>query len=321
MRRYILKRVLLMIPVLLGVTLLIFTLLYFSDGDPARNMLGTEATEKQVEELREEMGLNDPFVIRYVRYLKQLTVDHTLGTSYMTKQDISGEIVERFKVTFVVAVESTVIALIIGTLFGVIAAVKQNTWIDNISMTAALIGASMPAFWLAILLSVIFALHLHVLPASGWGTFKDTILPCVSLAIGAAGGLARQARSSMLEVIRQDYIVTAKAKGVSNLKVIFVHALRNALIPVITSAGNTLGWLVGGVVITEQIFSIPGLGMYMVSAINQRDYPVVQGGVLFIALMFSLVMLLVDILYAFIDPRIKASYKTARKAKKRKAYL
>lgn len=302
-----------MIPVLLGVTFLIFVLLNFSDGDPARNMLGPEATEEEVQELREEMGLNDPFIVRYGGYLKSLVIDHSLGTSYMTRQDISSEIVSRFKVTFVVAVESTIIAIVIGTVFGVVAAVKQNSWIDNLSMTAALIGASMPGFWIAILFSVVFALHLRWLPPSGWGSFEETILPCVSLAIGAAGGLARQARSSMLEVIRQDYIVTAKAKGVSNFKVIFVHALRNAMIPIVTSAGNTLGWLVGGVVITEQIFSIPGLGMYMVAAINQRDYPVVQGGVLFIALMFSIVMLLVDLVYAFIDPRIKARYKTAKK--------
>lgn len=172
----------------------------------------------------------------------------------------------------------------------------------------------MPGFWVGLVLSILFALTLHWLPASGWGTFQQTILPSVSLALASAGTLARQTRSSMLEVIRQDYIVTAKAKGISRFKVIYVHALRNALIPIVTSAGMQLSWLIGGTVVTETVFSVPGLGMYMVTAINQRDYPVIQGSVLYMAFAFSIVMLLVDILYAFIDPRIRAKYKSGKKA-------
>lgn len=315
MTKYIGKRILMMVPVLLGVTLLIFTLLYFADGDPARNLLGADATEEEVQELRDEWGLDDPYLVRYGNYMKQLLVDHSLGTSYVNKKEVSGEIIDRFQVSFAVAVESTILAVVFGTVMGVIAAVHQNTWVDNVSMVAALIGASMPGFWIGLVLSIVFALNLGWLPSGGWGTFRESLLPCISLAIGAAGGLARQTRSSMLEVIRQDYIVTAKAKGVSRFKVIYVHALRNALIPVVTAAGATLSWLMGGVVVTETVFSIPGLGMYMVSAINQRDYPVIQGSVLYIALTFSVVMLAVDILYAYIDPRIKARYKTAKAVK------
>lgn len=314
MGKYILKRILMMIPVLLGVTLLIFTLLYFAEGDPARNLLGADATEEEVQELRDEWGLDDPFLVRYGRYLKQLIIDHDLGTSYVTKQEISSEIFSRFQVTVVVALESVFLALIFGTILGVIAAVRQNTWLDNTSMVLALIGASMPGFWVGLVLSILFALTLHWLPASGWGTFQQTILPSVSLALASAGTLARQTRSSMLEVIRQDYIVTAKAKGISRFKVIYVHALRNALIPIVTSAGMQLSWLIGGTVVTETVFSVPGLGMYMVTAINQRDYPVIQGSVLYMAFAFSIVMLLVDILYAFIDPRIRAKYKNGKKA-------
>ena len=314
MIRYIVKRVLMMIPVLLGVTLLIFTLLYFADGDPARNLIGADATEEEIQALRAEWGLDDPYFVRYGRYLKQLLIDRDLGTSYVTKQNISTEIIPRFKVTFLVAVESTVLALVFGTVLGIVAATHQNTWLDNSSMVAALVGASMPGFWIGLVLSIIFALKLRILPASGWGTFAQTILPSLSLAITSAGTLARQTRSSMLEVIRQDYIVTAKAKGVSQFKVVYVHALRNALIPIVTSAGMQLSWLIGGAVVTETVFSIPGLGMYMVTAINQRDYPVIQGSVLYMAFAFSIVMLLVDILYAFIDPRIKAKYKNAKKA-------
>ena len=315
MIRYIGKRIAMMIPVLLGVTLMIITLLKCANADPARNLLGADATEAEVQELRDEWGLDDPYLVRYGNYLKQLLVDHSLGTSYVNKKEVSAEIVERFRVSFAVAVESTILAVVFGTVMGVIAAVHQNTWIDNASMVVALIGASMPGFWIGLVLSIIFALNLGWLPSGGWGTFKESLLPCISLAIGAAGGLARQTRSSMLEVIRQDYIVTAKAKGVSRFKVIYVHALRNALIPVVTAAGATLSWLMGGVVVTETVFSIPGLGMYMVSAINQRDYPVIQGSVLYIALTFSVVMLAVDILYAYIDPRIKARYKTVKAVK------
>ena len=311
MIRYIGKRLLWMIPVLFGATLLIFTLLYFANGDPARNLLGPDASEEEVQELRDEWGLDDPYLTRYGNYIKQLLVDKSLGTSYVTKQDVSQEIVSRFKVTFLLALESTAVAVLFGTVMGILAAVHQGSVLDNVSMVVALVGAAMPGFWIGLLLSILFALKLGWFPASGWGGFKESILPCLSLAIGSAGSIARQTRSAMLEVIRQDYITTAKAKGVSRIVIICSHALRNALMPIVTSAGMTLAWQIGGVVVTETVFSIPGLGMYMVSAINKRDYPAIQGSVLFIAVVFSLVMLVVDILYAYIDPRIKAKYKNS----------
>lgn len=298
-----------MIPVLLGVSLLVFTLLFFAKGDPARAKLGGDATEEEVWELREEWGLNDSFVVRYVKYMKKVVCEFDLGTSYSTGKSVSEEILSRFSYTLQLALISVALALFFGILMGIIAAVKQFSAIDHISMIAALIGSSMPAFWVGLMMSLLFSLKLKWLPASGWGTWKQMVMPCVAAAIGHAGGVARQTRSSMLEVIRQDYIVTAKAKGVGYLKVIFVHAFRNALLPIITAAGNILGGSLGGAVIIETVFSIPGLGMYMVDAISRRDYPAIQGSTLFLAVMFSIVMLIVDILYAFADPRIKARYK------------
>lgn len=313
MARYILKRILMLIPVLFGVTLLVFTLLYFAKGDPAATKLGSEATEEEIQELREEWGLNDSYPVRFGRYVKQVLIDHDLGTSYATGKSISQDIVYRFKITFQIAMISVGMALVFGVLMGIVAAVKQYSIWDNASMVAALIGSSMPGFWIGLLMSILFALKLGWFPASGWGTFKQMLLPCTASAIGLAGGLARQTRSSMLEVIRQDYITTARAKGISNLKVIFVHAFRNALIPIVTAAGNVLGFSLGGAVVIEAVFSIPGLGMYMVDAINKRDYPAIQGSTLYMAVVFGSVMLVVDILYALIDPRIKARYKTVKK--------
>lgn len=309
MGKYVLKRILIMIPVLLGVTLLVFTLLFFAKGDPARAKLGGDATEEEVQELREEWGLNDSYIVRYVKYIKNIVFHFDFGKSYATGKSVSEEILSRFGMTLQLALVSVALALFFGILMGIIAAVKQFSAIDHISMVAALIGSSMPAFWVGLMMSLLFALKLKWLPASGWGTPEQMIMPCIAAAIGHAGGVARQTRSSMLEVIRQDYITTAKAKGLSNFKVIFVHAFRNALLPIITAAGNILGGSLGGAVIIETVFSIPGLGMYMVDAINRRDYPAIQGSTLFLAVIFGLVMLLVDILYAFADPRIKARYK------------
>ncbi len=313
MGRYILKRIFAMIFVVLGVTFLIFTILYFTPGDPARMILGADATDAEVLALRTEMGLDDPFLVRFFSYVKQVFIDFDLGTSYVNNRSVSSEILSRFPKTFEVAILSVVFAVVIGIPLGIMAAVNQYTWKDNASMVVALLGVSMPHFWVGLMLSLLFALKLGWLPASGFGGIEHLIMPCLSIGLGGAGGIARQTRSSMLEVIRQDYIVTARAKGLKERTVIYVHALRNALIPIITQVGNMLGVQLGGAIVVESVFSIPGLGSYMVSGIKSRDYPAVQGSVLFVSIVFGLVMLLVDIMYAFADPRIKAQYQRKKR--------
>ena len=313
MIRYILKRLFTMIFVLLGVTLLIFTIMWFCPGDPARSLLSDEATEEQVQALREEMGLNDPFFVQFFDYLYNAIVHQDLGQSYQTKIDVSTEIASRFPNTVKVATLAVFIAALFGIPLGVMAAVHQSTWKDNVAMAVSLVGVSMPGFWFGLMLSLLFALTLGWLPASGFAGPEYLILPCVAIGIGGVGLISRQMRSSMLEVIRQDYVVTARAKGQVEWKVIYVHAFRNSLIPVITQIGSMFGHQLGGAMVAETVFSIPGLGTYMVNAIKARDYPAVRGSVLYVALVFALVMLMVDLLYAFIDPRIKAQYSNKKK--------
>jgi len=312
MGRYIINRLLWMIPVVLGVTVLIFTLLYFVPGDPAYTILGPTATEDQLEEKRIELGLNDPYVTRLIRYAKDVYIRFDFGMSYVNNTSISAEIMSRFPRTVVLCLGSMIIAMLIGTPLGVNAAVHQGGVWDTASMVLALAGVSMPPFWVGLILILFFALRHNWLPSIGYATILHYILPCISNSFQGLALMARQTRSSMLEVIHSDYITTARAKGLSKRRVIFGHALPNALIPVITIAGTTLGNMLGGTVVIESVFSIPGIGGYMISGINARDYPVVMACVIFLAIMFSLIMLLVDLLYAAIDPRIKAQYAQKR---------
>lgn len=305
--KYIGKRLLMLIPVILGVTLIIFIMLALTPGDPARQILGGEATEEQVEALREEMGLNDPLPIRYLRYIWDM-LHGDLGTSYSSKQPVTKELLERFPTTLLLSILCTVVGAIIGIVFGIISAVKQYTIFDNVSRVLALAGISIPSFWLGLMLVIIFSVNLKWLPSSGFYGPEYWVLPAITVGLVQAATVMRQTRSAMLDVVRQDYIRTAKAKGQTELKVVMSHALPNAMIPIITVLGMQFGHGLGGAVISEQIFAIPGIGKLMVDSITARDYPVVQGGVLMIAVSFTVVNLLVDILYAFIDPRIKALY-------------
>ncbi|NCB62125.1 MAG: ABC transporter permease [Clostridia bacterium] len=314
MLKYIGKRLLMLIPVMLGVTFIIFAMLALTPGDPAVQILGTDATPEQIEELREELGLNDPFILRYVRYVWD-ALHGDLGTSYVTKQPVAKELMERFPTTLLLAVLCTMVGAVIGIILGIVSAVKQYTIFDNISRVLALAGISIPSFWLGLMLIILFAVNLQWLPSSGFYGPRYWILPSITVGLVQAATVMRQTRSSMLEVVRQDYIRTARAKGQTELKIIISHALPNALIPIITVLGIQFGHGLGGAIISEQIFSIPGIGKFMVDAINARNYPVVQGGVLMIAITFSLVNLLIDLLYAFIDPRIKSLY-AAKKQKK-----
>ena len=309
MLRYIVRRVLVLIPVLLGVAFCVFTLLYLTPGDPARMILGDLATEEAVQEFRNREGLNDPFLIQFGNYVWKAVTKGDIGRSYVTKRSVAQEVLAAFPATLKLSALAMVIAILVGLPCGILSAIKQYSLFDTVTMIFAMIGLSMPVFWLGLLLILLFSVHLRWLPSSGFGTFKAMILPAVSLSAQAISMVTRMTRSSMLEVIRADYIRTARAKGQKESVVIWVHALHNALIPVVTLCGLQFGHLLAGAILTESIFAIPGIGRLMVSSIMQRNYPVVQGGVLFIAIAFSIVNLLVDLVYAYIDPRIKAQYK------------
>ncbi|MBP6333303.1 MAG: nickel ABC transporter permease [Aminivibrio sp.] len=308
MFKYIARRILFLLPVLVGVSFIVFSLLYITPGDPARMVLGDQATEEAVQEFRNKEGLNDPFLVQYGRYVyKALQGD--IGRSYMTRRPVSDEILSAFPSTIKLAALSMVIAILLGIPFGIISAIRQYSLFDSVTMVFAMVGLSMPVFWLGILLILFFSVQLRWLPSSGFDSLAAMILPSITLAAQSVAIVTRMTRSSMLEVVRQDYIRTARAKGQKESVVIWRHALGNALIPVVTVVGLQFGHLLGGAVLTESIFSIPGVGRLMVEAIKMRDYPLVQGGVLYIAIAFSLVNLLVDLVYAWVDPRIKAQYK------------
>ncbi|OPL08662.1 MAG: hypothetical protein AVO33_09600 [delta proteobacterium ML8_F1] len=307
MTRYILRRIFMMIPVMLGVTLLVFFIISLTPGDAASMILGQEATEESIQELREEMGLNDPTAVQYVRYMGGL-FQGDMGRSYATGKTVSSEIAQRFPNTFVLTVSAIFLSVLISIPIGVVSATKQYSIFDNVGMIIALVGISMPSFWTGLLLIIAFSLTLGWFPSGGMEGFISLILPAFTLAIASTASITRTTRSSMLEVIRQDYINTAKAKGVSKNVVIRKHALKNALIPAITVIGLEFGILLGGAVLTETVFSWPGIGRLMVESIQRKDTPMVLGSVIVFALAFSVVNLIIDILYAFIDPRIKSNY-------------
>ncbi len=308
MAKYILKRILWLIPVALGVAILIFTILYFTPGDPAVMILGSSATLEDRLALRTQMGLEDPFLVQLFRFLKQTFLEFNLGTSYFTNKSVLEEILFRFPNTFILAFGSMVLSCLIGIPLGITAAVNQNKLGDRLSMLVALAGISMPAFWVGLMLVLVFALNLGWLPPSGIGSWKNFVLPIFATSLGGIASLARLVRSSMLDVIRADYVTTSRAKGVNKTKSVWFHALPNALIPVITQVGTSFGKTLGGTIVVETVFGIPGIGNYMLTAVNNRDYPIVQGCVVFLALAFSVIVLLVDIIYAYVDPRIKAQY-------------
>lgn len=309
MHKYILRRLVMLIPVMLGVSFIVFTLMHFTPGDPARIMLGESAPKEDVQKLREEMGLDDPFLVQYGRYVKNAVVHQDIGRSYVTKRPVTSEIMDRFPATLKLAAAGVIVAVVLGIPTGIISATRQYSIFDSVSMVAALLGVSMPNFWQGLMMILFFSVQLKWFPSSGFTSLKHMVLPALTIGTSSAAIITRMTRSSMLEVVRQDYIRTARAKGQLESVVINSHALKNALIPIITVIGLQFGGLLGGAVLTESIFSIPGVGRLMVDSIKSRDFPVVQGGVLFIAITFSIINLFVDILYAFVDPRIKSQYK------------
>lgn len=319
MLKYTLKRLLMMIPVLLGVSFVVFLLMYISPGDPAKMILGEMAEAQEIEALRESLGLNAGFWERYFNYMKDIILYGDLGISYATREPVLSEVTLRFPVTLRLASSGVFVALCIGIPCGIIAATKQYSIFDHVATVLSLLGNSMPAFWMGILLILVFSVQLGWLPSSGYNSAEHMILPALTLGTSSAAVIMRMTRSSMLEVIRQDYIRTARSKGQKESVVIYFHALKNALIPVITAVGLQFGMLLGGSILTETIFSIPGIGKLMVDSIKNRNYPVVQGGVLILAVVFSFVNLGVDLLYAFVDPRIKSQYKGNRNSLKKEA--
>lgn len=317
MIKYIIKRLIWMIPIVLGVTVLVFTLMCFTPGNPAETILGATATQEDLDAKTEELGLNDPYLVRLSDYLVQVYIKHDLGSSWITKVDIMSSIAEKLPRTMILSLVNMVLAFGVGIPLGITAATHQNKWQDSLSMVLALIGVAIPNFWLALLLIILFSVNLGWLPAMGIDAgLKSYILPALAGCMGSLATCARQTRSSMLDVIRSDYITTARSKGVPERQVITKHALKNALIPIITMAGSTFGHLLGGMIIIETVFSIPGMGTYIIGGVNNRDYPVVQGGTIFLAITFSLCMLAVDLLYAAVDPRIRAQYSSGKKKAK-----
>ncbi len=331
MLAYIIRRFFILIPTLLGVTFIVFMMLRLTPGDPAELMLGERATEKALHEVREHLGLNQPLHVQYGMFMKRL-MKGDLGETIFTRQKVWVEIKHRFPATMELSLCALFISCFVGVVLGIISATRQNSWFDYLSMLAALTGVSMPIFWLGLVLMLIFSVNLGWLPISGrlsimtnlevitnfyvldsiltqnWGALKDSIwhliMPAVTLSTIPTAIIARMTRSSMLEVLRQDYIKTAKAKGLSKFKVVYKHALRNALIPVVTTIGLQFGVLLCGAILTETIFAWPGVGKWMYEAVMQRDYMVIQGGTLIIATIFIVINLAVDLLYAVINPKI-----------------
>lgn len=309
MGKYISKRLLMLIPVIIGVVFIVFTILRMSPNDPIRTILGDMASQEEVDAMREEVGLNDPFFVQFFNYVKGIVTKFDFGYNWVNGKDVVGEIKDRFPVTVQLAILSTLVAGLIGIPLGIICAIKQYSLLDNLCMVFALVLLAIPGFWMALMLIVQFALKWRLLPASGFYGWEYMILPVMSEGLSCVAGILRTTRSNMLEVIRQDYIRTARAKGLKESVVIVKHALRNALIPVVTLMGNQFGKMLGGVFVLETVFAIPGLGKMLVDACSVKNIPVVQGGVIFIAVIYGVVNLCVDLVYGLVDPRIFGALK------------
>jgi len=303
MTLFILKRLAQIIPVTLGVTLVVFLIMQMIPGDPAIILAGEGASQETVAELRENLGLNKPLAVQYTDYIKNL-LQGDMGHSLKNNQPVFEEITARLPITIELAFYSILITIVLGLVAGIISAIRPYSFMDVGLMIVALLGISLPSFWLGILLMYLFSVQLHWLPVAGWDSAKHIILPAVTLGAGGAAIVARMTRSSMLEVVNQDYIRTAKAKGLKEYIIILKHALRNALIPVITVVGLQFGSLLGGTVLVESVFAVNGLGRMIVDAIRTRDIPIVQGGVLVASLIFVFINLFVDILYRIFNKRM-----------------
>lgn len=312
MYKYILKRILFLIPTILGVTLIIYAVMNITPGDPAAAILGPGTPEADRIAYNEALGYNDPFLEKYVRYVKKMVVDQDFGISYVTKQSVFKEIWPRYVITLELSFLGVFLAALLGVPLGIKSAVNQYTLWDTIPSLAAFFLAAFPAFVLGLLLMYVFCLWLNILPSYGADSILHFIMPALAISIPPAAQNFRFTKSSMLECIRADYVRTARAKGVPEKQVIWKHVLKNALLPVVTQIGLSLGSLICGAVVAEEIFSVPGIGSLIVERITYKDEPIIIAGTILISICFTLVMLLVDIIYAFIDPRIRAKYTRAK---------
>lgn len=304
MRTYIIKRFFFIIPVILGASILVFLLMQLSPGDPALLLAGERATADRIERIRNEWGLNHPPYIQYFFFLSRL-IQGDLGMSITQRRPVTHLLRLALPITIELGIAAFLISLLIGVPTGIISAARHGSAADQAALFLALIGVSLPQFWLGILLMYLFSVHLQWLPTTGYGSLSHLILPAFALGSAGAALISRVTRSSMLEVLRQDYIRTARAKGLIERVVIYKHALRNALLPVVTIMGLSLGWMLAGSVVLEMVFARPGMGRLLVRGILMRDYPVVQGMLLFLSLCVVLANLVADLVYAFLDPKIR----------------
>ena len=307
MLKYILRRLVLLIPVIIGVMLIVFFFQSISGDDPALAILGAGSSVEDREAKREELGLNDPIAVQFGRYVWNFFTRGDLGDSYETGQPVTKEIFNRFPITIQLALIAVFFGVILGVPLGIWSAIRQNKPIDNAIVTFSVFLESVPNFWLALLLITFFSLRLHLLPSIFNRTFAGWVLPSITVIVGSLSMIIRVTRSSMLETIRQDYVRTARAKGQTEFKVILRHVLRNSLIPIVNSIGNSLGLLLGGALIVETIFGMPGIGKYTIDAVSARNYPSVLGSVVILAITFSLINLLVDLTYIIVNPSLKVS--------------
>ncbi len=311
MLKYIGKRLLMLIPVILITSFLIFWAMSLTGGDPAMIVAGEGASAEEIEAVREELGLNDPFMVRYFNYVKGM-VTGDMGKSYVTNKDVFKTFMEKLPNTLMLGGAAVLIAIVIALPLGIYTAIHQNTWKDTAGMIFALFGTSMPNFWLGLMLIIIFSLKLGWFPSSGKAGFSSLVLPALTVGLGLAALITRTTRSSMLDVIRQDYMTTARAKGCSERRVIFTHGLKNALIPIITAIGLQMSLVITGSVLAETVFSWPGIGRLVYDSIAKRDTPMVTGSIILCSVFMCLINLFVDLIYAFFDPRIKAQYSKKR---------
>lgn len=318
MWRYIIQRLLWLIVILVCVAILIFTVMFFVPGDPAEIALGTESNAQERFEWRERYGLNDSYLEQLGNYLYQTFIEFDLGDSYTTHQPVTKEFVSRLPRTLTLGLICLAVNVVLGIPLGIACALHRNTFLDHLLTVLAMLGMCMPAFWLALLMQQLFAVNLHWLPAMGVASWKSWIMPVIAGSIAGVAGNVRQTRSAVLETIRADFITTARAKGVPENGVIYKHMLPNALIPILSMLGGAFGGVISGTVIVETVFAFPGVGLYMLSGTSSRDYPVVRGCVLILAAFSAFVVLLVDLAYGLVDPRIKAQYVSGPKRSKKK---
>jgi len=304
MLTFALHRVLAMVPLLLGVSLLVFAMLHLTPGDPVRLALGEDAAQADIERVRSQLGLDLPLHEQYLAFLGRL-VRMDLGMSLRSRQPVASELQGRIRPSLELAVASMVIAAAFGMVMGVLAALRQGTWFDTLAMVMAVTGVSAPTFWVGLIFILVFSVNLGWFPSSGRGTLAHLALPALTLGVHYAASIARITRASMLDVIQEDYVRTAHAKGLTWLTVVRKHSLRNALLPTVTLIGLQIGALLGGTVVVETVFAWPGIGRLAIDAIRHRDYPVVQAAIMFMALAFAVSNLVVDMLYSFLDPRIQ----------------